>query len=376
MTKIVLVISEDWFFLSHRRALAEACLAAGWQVVVATHVTDRAEIIRQAGFTLEPLPLERGGLNPWRELRCILRLAAVLLRHRPDILHSVALKPLLYANLPALFLGPRARVSAIAGLGYAFTGRDVARRALKAGLELALRLVLRRPGSAVIVQNDDDRRQICDRGLVAPEQITLIPGSGVDLIEWPALLPPPAGQPVIFALVARMLADKGVVEAVEAMRLLQARGVAARLWLVGTTDPQNPTSLSEDRLRAWQAEGLVEWLGQRSDVVDIWRQAHIAVLPSYREGMPRTLLEAAACARPIITTDVPGCRQVIDDGIEGILVPARDAAGLAAAMARLAGDEGLRQRMGRAARARAEARFGVDAVIAAHMALYRRLMDG
>ena len=375
MTKIMLVISEDWFFLSHRRALAEACLAAGWQVVVATHITDRAEIIRQAGFILEPLPLERGGLNPWRELRCVIRLAAVLLRHRPDILHSVALKPLLYANLPALFLGPRARVSAIAGLGYAFTGRDLARRALKAGLELALRLVLRRPGSAVIVQNDDDRRQICDRGLAAPGQITLIPGSGVDLQQWPAL-PPPEGQPVIFALVARMLADKGVVEAVEAVRLLKAQGVMVRLWLVGGTDPQNPTSLSEERLRAWQAEGLVEWLGQQSDILGIWRQAHVAVLPSYREGMPRTLLEAAACARPIITTDVPGCRQVIDDGVEGILVPAREAAGLAAAMARLAGDGDLRLAMGRAARVRAEARFGVEAVIAAHMALYRQLLGG
>ena len=373
----MLVISEDWFFLSHRRALAEACLAAGWQVVIATHVTNHGDIIRRAGFQLEPLPLERGGLNPLSELRCVARLALLLVRHRPDILHSVALKPLLYANLPALLLGPRARVSAIAGLGYAFTGRDLARRALRAGLEMALRLVLRRKGSAVIVQNDDDRRVVCERGLASAEQVTLIPGSGVDLEAWPGLPPPPDdGRPVIFALVARMLGDKGVIEAVEAVRLLKSQGLAVRLWLVGATDPQNPTSLSEERLRGWQAEGLAEWLGQRSDIAEIWRQAHVALLPSYREGMPRSLLEAAACGRPIITTDVPGCRQVIDDGVEGILVPAREAAGLAAAMGRLAGDAGLRRSMGLAARARAEARFGVEAVVAAHLALYRRLLEG
>lgn len=371
--KILLVISEDWFFLSHRRALGEACLAAGWQVVVATHVTAHGEAIRRAGFQLEPLPLERGGLNPWRELRCILRLAALLIRHRPDILHSVALKPVLYANLPALFLGPRARVSAIAGLGYAFTGRDAPRRLLKAGLELALRLVLRRRGSAVIVQNDDDRQLVCGRGLATADQVTLIPGSGVDLEEWTALPPPPGDQPVIFALVARMLADKGVIEAVAAARQLRAEGVAVRLWLVGATDPHNPTSLTEERLKAWQTEGVAEWLGQQSDIRAIWRQAHVAVLPSYREGMPRALLEAAASARPIITTDVPGCRQVIDDGVEGFLVPAREAGGLAAAMRRLAADAGLRGVMGQAARARAEARFGVAAVVAAHLALYRRL---
>ena len=245
MTKIMFVISEDWFFLSHRRLLAETCLQAGWQVVIATHVTDHAETIRRAGFLLEPLPLERGGINPWKEARCIAKIAEILWRHRPDILHSVAIKPVLYANLAALICGPRRRVSALAGLGYAFTGGHWMVRALRQAVEWSLRLLLRRTkGSAVIVQNEDDRQLILENGIVQSAQVTLIPGSGVDL-QLLSALPPPDGQPVIFALVARMLADKGVKEAVAAARQLRQDGVSMRLWLVGATDPHNPTSLSE-----------------------------------------------------------------------------------------------------------------------------------
>ena len=369
----MLLIAEDWYFLSHRRALAEALRAAGWQVVIATHVTDHGDEIRRAGFDLEPIPLERRGTNPLRELASILAILRLLRRHRPDILHCVALKPVLYGNLAAILAGQRLTVNALAGLGYAFTGRSAAVRALRAAVEMALRLLLRRRRSRVIVQNDDDRALLLDRGIATAEQISLIRGSGVDLVALPAL-PAPEEQPVTFALVARMLADKGVAEAVEAARRLRRQGVALRLWLVGGTDPHNPTSFSATQLAAWQAEGAAEWLGHQTDIGAIWRQADVAVLPSYREGMPKALLEAAACARPIITTDVPGCRDVIEDGVEGFLVPARSADGLEAAMRKLIENADLRHRMGLAARARAEIRFAEETVIAAHLDLYARAL--
>lgn len=373
MPKIMFLIAEDWYFLSHRRVLAEACRDAGWEVVIATHVTDQGETIRQAGFGLEPLPLERRGTNPWREFQTVIAIVAALRRHRPDVLHCVALKPVLYGNLAAVLAGQRRTVSALAGMGYAFTGTTAKVRLLRAVLATAMRALVRRKGSRVIVQNGDDRDLLVGQGIAAPGQITLIRGSGVDLAALPAL--PPPSRPVIFAVVARMLADKGIVEAVEAARRLHRQGIACRLWLVGGTDPHNPSSLAEEQLRRWQEEGVAEWLGHQSDIAAVWRQAHVAVLPSYREGMPKSLLEAAACARPIVTTDVVGCREVVDDGVEGFLVPARQSEGLAAAMRRLAEDEPLRLAMGQAARARAERCFSQDIVVAEHLAIYRRCLE-
>ena len=373
MPKILFFITEDWAFLSHRLPLARACREQGWSVVIATHVTDKADIILREGFALEPLPLERGGMHPWREAKALWALANSLRRQKPDILHCVALKPVLYGNLIARLLGQRATVSALAGMGHAFTNDSRRVGLLRRVLSASLRLLLRRPGHHLIVQNEDDRDLLHRIGAVGRDQITLIPGSGVDLAAL-ACLPPPAGETVIFALVARMLADKGVREAVAAMRQLKSQGVAARLWLVGAPDPHNPSTIDVAELQDWVAEGAAEWLGHQSDIAEIWRQADVAVLPSYREGMPKALLEAAACGRPIITTDVVGCRQVIEDGVEGFIVPARQSEGLAAAMRRLAEDAALRHRMGRAARARAERLFGEERVVAAHLAIYRALL--
>ncbi len=376
MPKIMFFITEDWAFLSHRLVLGQACRDAGWEVVIATNVTDHGPEIQRHGFTLQPLPLNRRGANPFGELRTVLAVAAALRRHRPDILHCVALKPVLYGNLAAICCGQRRTVSALAGMGYAFTGTSPKVRALRSLLVAGLRLLLRRPGNQVIVQNDDDRALLLRHGIAVERRLTLIRGSGVDLAALPATPPPPANQPIIFALVARMLADKGIAEAVEAMRQLHRRGVACRLWLVGKLDPHNPSAFSESQLRAWEAESAAEWLGHREDIAEIWRQAHVALLPSYREGMPKALLEAAACGRPIITTDVIGCREVIEDGIEGILVPARESEGLANAMQRLAEDQSLRLTMGRAARLRAERHFGEERVVAQHFELYRRCLEG
>jgi glycosyltransferase involved in cell wall biosynthesis len=300
----------------------------------------------------------------------------VLRRQKPDILHCVAMKPVLYGNLAARLCGPAATVSALAGMGYAFTAASLKVRLLRGLLSALLRRLLRPAGHRLIVQNDDDRALLLSIGAALPGQITVIAGSGVDLAALTPLPPPlPAvtGR-VVFALVARMLADKGIGEAVAAIRRLRDGGVDGWLWLVGAPDPHNPSSIDEPQLRAWAVQDGVRWLGHQSDILAIWREADVALLPSYREGMPKSLLEAAACGRPIITTDVVGCRQVIEDGVEGFIVPARQSEGLAAAMRRLALDAGLRQRMGAAARRRAERLFGEEAVVAAHLAIYRGLL--
>jgi glycosyltransferase involved in cell wall biosynthesis len=369
MPKIVFFITEDWAFLSHRLPLARAARDAGWDVVIATHVTTKAEVITGEGFLLEPIPLDRGGTNPWRELGALVALARVLRRHRPDILHCVAVKPVLYGNLIAWLTRQEATVSALAGMGYAYTAGSWKVRLLRKVLSTLMRFLLRRPKSHLVVQNEDDRDLMLEIGAATPETITLIPGSGVDLQALPAL-PPPDNKPVIFALVARMLADKGVREAVEAM----SRVEGGLLWLVGSPDPHNPSSISETELRSWETDGRVKWLGHRNDITEIWRLADVAVLPSYREGTPKALLEAASCGRPIITTDVVGCRQVIDNGIEGFIVPARSPYGLAEAMQRLTEDRDLRHRMGAAARLRAEDRFSQERVVEMHFAIYRSLL--
>lgn len=373
MPKIVYIITEDWSFLSHRVVLARACRAAGWDVVIATRVSDHGDEIRRAGFVLEPLPLERGGMNPFADLRAIAAMVGVLRRHRPDIVHTVALKPNLYGNIAAMLAGSPPVVSAITGIGSILSGAALGSSLLRRVLIAALRLVLNRRRVTLIVQNDDDRALAIDRKFAPARRIAVIRGSGVDLRAFPAQPLPPA-PPVVFALVARMLADKGVPEAVEATRLARRHRADIVLRLIGAPDPANPMSLTEAQLRAFAATPGVEWLGPRGDIAAVWRDAHAAILPSWREGLPKSLLEALASARPVITTDTVGCRDVIEDGVEGVLVPLRDPAALAAAMERLADDAELRARMAAAARARAEARFGEDRVVAAHLDLYRAVL--
>ena len=327
----------------------------------------RGEIIAQ-------MPFDRGGKNPLRDLRTLAAIVRVLRKHHPDVLHSVGMKPLLYGNLAAAVTGLRGAISAFAGFGYLFTGHRPHLLLIRKTVTTLLSWLIKGRGGHLIVQNEDDYRAVLDLRLVDQDHLTLIPGSGVDLAALPNRPEPPA-PPVIFTCVARMLRDKGIVELVEAARLLARQGIPALVRLVGGVDPANPTSLTEAELKAWQAEGIIEWLGHRSDIAAIWRDSHVAVLPSYREGMPKALLEAEACGRPVITTDVQGCREAIQDGVEGILVPVRQAAPLAEAMLRLTTDAALRQRMGQAARLRAETRFDQAIVVAKHLALYNRVIN-
>ncbi len=366
--KVLFVVTEDWYFLSHRLPLARAAGDAGYQVVVATRAGRDAESIRREGFRLEALAMRRGRGSLWREVAAVGELWRLYRRERPDIIHLVAMKPVLLGGLAASFTRVPAIVNAIAGLGYVFASDRGHAGMLRPLVTIGLRLLLRGRRCWTIVQNPDDYRVLGRLG-IAEDRIKLIAGSGVDTVRF-APSPEPPG-PVTVALVSRMLWDKGVAELVEASRILRQSASAVRIELVGGPDPENPASIPESRLRQWHEAGLVSWRGPTSDVPAVWARCHIAVLPSYREGLPKALLEAAACGRPLITTDVPGCREVVVDGVTGLLVAPRDPEALAEAIRRLAQDADLRRRLGQAGRAWVEREFSQQRVVAETLALYR-----
>lgn len=329
--------------------MARAAQALGWEVVVATRVNKHGHLIRAEGFRLVPLRLERANMQLWREALAIWELIRLYRRERPDIVHHVGLKPVVYGSLAAWISQVPATLNALAGLGFLFTSSSQWMAYVRTIATFILRILLSRPSCHLLVQNEDDRAFLLKSRIGKPRQVTIIPGSGVDTRHF-VPIPEPGGVPVA-ALVARMLWDKGVGEAVEAARILHSRKVAVTIALVGSPDPANPNSIPEDQLQKWQSEGFVEWWGHRDDIIEVWRHAHIAVLPSYREGLPKSLLEAAACARSLVATDAPGCRALVQPGVNGLLVPVRDSVKLADAIQLLAESAVLRNELGQAARA-------------------------
>ncbi|MDP2830250.1 MAG: glycosyltransferase family 4 protein [Sulfuricellaceae bacterium] len=367
MKKLLFLVTEDGYFVSHRLPLAIAARAAGFEVVVATRIREKAAAIAAAGIRVIPFEMDRRNMNPLRELPTLFRLWRLYRRERPDIVHHVALKPVLLGGLAARLAGVRAVVGAVAGLGFLFSGRG--RTPLAARLVKGLLPGLIGQGRA-IVQNPEDAAMLADCG-VAASRIRLIRGAGVDT-AWFTPAPEPPGIPLV-VLPARMLRDKGVVEFVAAARRLREQGVSARFALVGAPDPANPASVSAAELHAWAAAGAVECWGQREDMREVYAACHVVCLPSYREGLPKALLEAAACGRPIVATDAPGCREIVRDGDNGLLVPVRDAAALAIALRRLLEDGELRRCMGARGRELAVAAFSVEQVVSETLALYREL---
>ncbi|MGC2854542.1 glycosyltransferase family 4 protein [Novispirillum sp. DQ9] len=370
---LLFVVTEDWAFWSHRLPMAEAAMAAGFSVAVACRVAAHRARIEARGIRVLPLRhLRRESLNPFHEARAVAELVALYRRERPALVHHVALKPVLYGALAARLAGVPAAVNALAGMGFVFTATSLKARLLRPGIVTAFRLLLNRPGDRVLVQNPDDHALFVERGLVPAGRVVLIPGSGVDT---DAFVPTPEqdGPPVALC-VARLLWDKGIGELVAAARLLRDRGVPLRIQVAGDPDPANPRAIPAETLAEWSAEGVVEFLGRRDDIAALTARSHIAVLPSYREGMPKALLEGAAGGRPLVTTDVPGCRALVADGVNGLLVPVRDPAALADTLARLALDPTLRRRLGAEARRQAEEIYSSRAIGAAVAGLYRSLV--
>ena len=371
--KLLYLVSEDWYFVSHRLSLAIAAQAAGYDVSVATRVTKDGDTIRDAGLKLLPLTFERSGLGPVSEARTLARLIALYRQERPDLVHHVALKPVIYGSMAARAAGVGGVVNALMGLGFVFSSDSAKARALRPAVRSALKVALKGPNTRLIVQNRDDQTLIASQSLARANDLRLIRGSGVEPDDFP-MVPSPPGPPLI-VLPARLLKDKGVEEFVSAAKILKARGVDARFALVGDPDLRNPASISPATIAAWVASGSVEHWGwqPQASMPEIFGQSRVVCLPSYREGLPRALLEAAACGRAIVATDVPGCREVVRHGVNGWLVPPRDAMALASALLEAIERPELCARYGAAGRALIEQELSAGHVIAETLAVYREL---
>ncbi|MET0027162.1 MAG: glycosyltransferase family 4 protein [Candidatus Thiodiazotropha sp.] len=370
---ILFVVNDAGFFLSHRLPLALAARDFGFRVCVATPPGDGVEQIEAEGLLHYALPLSRSGANPFAELMTIRELYKLYRNLRPSLVHHVTIKPVLYGTLAARLAKVPAVVNAISGLGFVFLAQGWFSALARAAVLNSYRWLFSRAGLWVIVQNRDDYRYLLDEECLSQEQLELIRGSGVDLKHF-TLRPEPEQVPLV-VLPARMLWDKGVGEFVAAAHSLKHQGVQARFALVGGIDPNNPESVPARQLADWARDRDIEWWGNRQDMAEVFSQANIICLPSYREGLPKVLLEAAASGRAIVTTDVPGCREVVTEGDNGLLVPARESEPLAEALKQLIQQPQLRQTMGQKSRTLAEQEFSVDRVVAQHMSIYRRALE-
>ena len=368
--RLAYLVTEDWYFLSHRLPMAQAAKAAGYDVHVITNVGSHGDAIVELGFELHHVRWRRGGINPI-DLAALIGVVRGCYRSiAPDLVHHVALEPTVIGSLAALGL-PTICLNAVTGWGFALTSAKPRARVARAAIEWILPRLLARRRSFALVQNDDDRTALAGLG-VRDDRIFLIAGSGVDT-ELLRPLPEPGGR-ITIGFVGRLLESKGLRTLVAAHDLLARRGCAVRLLIAGDTDAANPDAISRAEIATWEAKRGIELLGHVSDIRQVWTAAHIAVLPSRREGLPKSLLEAAACGRPLVATDVPGCRAVARAGVNALLTPADDAAALADAIETLAQDEALRRRFGAASRRLAEAEFASQSIGRATVALYDRLL--
>jgi glycosyltransferase involved in cell wall biosynthesis len=370
---LLYLITVDWFFASHFLGRAVAARDAGYDVLVLTQCDAHAESCREAGLKVLHWDVERSGLNPIRELRALHQVIRAYRAYRPDLVHHIALKPIIYGSLAALICGVRRSVNAPVGMGFAFSSTSLLARALRPTIRLALRALLNPRGSCVVFENRDDLGAAVADGLVRAADAVLIRGAGIDIDEI-LPTPEPAGR-VRVVLLARMLWDKGVGEFVAAARRLRGLGVEAEFVLIGGRDPHNRACIATAQLEDWRTEGVIDWLGQRDDVPALLAASHLVVLPSYREGLPKALLEALAAGRPVVATDVPGCREVVIPDENGLLVPPRDPDALADAMARLIRDPELRRRYGEAGRRLAEREFSAKRVERETLRLYDALLS-
>ena len=375
MKKLLFVVNVDWFFISHRLPIALKAMEAGYEVHVLCTIIDKAEYLENLGLIVHPFMFSRSGKNIASEINSIFKLYRQVKDIKPDLVHLVTIKPVLYGGIVARLARVPCVVSAISGLGFLF----VARKGLKSRLLLSLVLFLYRiamghPNQIVIFQNPTDMNILLDAGGVSKDKVRIIRGSGVNLQKFP-LRPENTGIPVVI-MASRLLKDKGVFEFVDAARIVKSKGISARFQLVGEPDIENPESVTVKQVQSWKAEGIVECLGFRSDIASLYSQSNIVCLPSYREGMPKSLIEAAACGRVVITTNVPGCRDAIESDVTGVLVPARNAKVLAETIERLINDIQLRQKMGLAGRDLAEREFSIEKVVTTHLDIYSELEAG
>lgn len=372
--KIIYVVTEDYYFFSHRLPTARAAAGLGLDVVVVTGINSHKEAIEELGYRVINLPFDRSGLSLLHDLKTIWGLYKIFRKEHPDIVHNVAMKPALYGTLAARMAKVRRVVNNFAGLGSVFSLKSVKTNLIRPVVTFLFRGLYKSSSVYTLFQNGGDRSTFAKLSIGAPDRARLIQGSGID-VDYYEEQPEPTAKPVKAAMVSRLLYDKGPTVLAAAASLLKDRGVEIEILLVGNPDPKNSNSVPQAQLEEWHREGLVHWLGARHNIRAVWKDAHIGVLPShYGEGVPKSLLEAAASGRALITTNIPGCRDVVRHEDNGLLVPARDPEALADALTRLVESPEERQKFGKRSRQRAVEEFS-DQVIIGHMqALYKELL--
>lgn len=377
MHKIVLFANTDWYLFNFRRSLALALQGNGYDVLLVSPPGEYGPRLRSLGLRWRPLWMDRRSVNPLRESVLLLRIARLLRHEQPALLHNFTIKCAVYGSLAARMARVPARINAVDGLGYVFASSDRKARLLRPVVRKLLRSALHGQSAHLILQNPDDRAAFERFELIETGRLALIPGAGVDCTRYvPRVARTIAADPrPSVLLAARLLWEKGIAEYAQAARILRGQGRSVRFLLAGTPDPGNPAAVPEATLHEWVKEGLVEWLGHVADMRQLYASVDIVTLPSYyREGVPTSLTEAAACGLPLITTDMPGCREVVTDGDDGLLIPPRDAEALASAIARLLDSPELAKRLGDAARAKALALFDERIVIQRTLEVYRALL--
>jgi glycosyltransferase involved in cell wall biosynthesis len=370
MIKILFFITEDWFFYSHRLNLVKAVKNSGFEVVVVTRDSGKYKFYEDHGIRVVSFNMMRSSISLFRELGVLYSLRKVIKAEKPDIVHLVALKPILYGTLVSRLLGVKIIINAFSGLGSLFVSSSFIKCLMEYLVLSIFKLLFFGKNIYCIFQNNDDLEYFAKKRIINKERTFLIRGSGVD-----TSLFKPCNKPdgvVNVAFISRIIRDKGVLDFVEAAKMLKNKNI--KMIIVGVPDKDNPSSISEDLINEWSKQGIIEWLGKCENVSEIMNNFHIVTLPSYREGLPKVLLEAAACACPIIATDVPGCREICRNGINGILIRKKDPKALKEAICYLADNKSVCKKFGEKGREIVIDEFSEDFVVAQTVEIYNHLL--
>jgi glycosyltransferase involved in cell wall biosynthesis len=378
---VLFIVNEAYFFITHRIPVARALAEAGCEVHVAVpadHVWAPDDFtideIEKAGFHLHTIPLSRRGKNIFQDATTFFSMYRLLRKLRPDVVHLFTIKPVIYGGLAARLAGVKAAISTITGLGHMFVATGTVNYILRRVIVSLYRLATGHRNSRIIVQNRGDAETLVDSGAVDKSKIRLVPGSGVDLEKFPQTSEP-QGEPLVI-LPSRLIWDKGVGEFARAAKAMKEQDIPCRFALVGDTRSSNPRAVPESEIRDWVSKGYLEWWGRRTDMPNVFSQAAIVCLPTtYGEGVPKVLIEAAASGRPIVATDIPGCREIVQDGKNGHLVPPGDETALAEALKNLLLSPELRSEMGHRGREIVATSLTESYVVAATLDVYREISD-
>ena len=372
--KILFIVNVDWFFISHRLPIALKAIESGYEVHIACDITDKGEYLKNLGLKVHSLPFSRSGKNIFNEFKTLFAINKVFRNVKPDLVHAVTIKPVLYGGIISRLCNAPAFVGAISGLGLVFIANDLKTKLIRFFVKALYKQSFKHRNMKAIFQNEVDKGTLINSGIINADNTFLIKGSGADLSEYSFTVEVDGTPTVIMA--ARLLKEKGVLEFISMARTLKEKGVVANFVLVGEPDYGNPNSFTEDDLVLWRNEGFIELVGFSSEIPKLFSQAHVVVLPSfYGEGLPKVLIEAAACGRPIVTTNNPGCREAVIENETGFIVPIKDVKALSASVLKLIDDKELRIQMGLAAREFAVKEFDVRNVVKKHLEIYNELLE-